>query len=292
MNTNEICTAVTDRIIAELEKGIIPWEKPWVVTGNGMKGAFNRSTKKPYSLLNQLMLGQPGEYATFKQWNQLGGKIRKGEKTKMVVFWKPLIKEVEVVNEENEVVKVPKVSFVLRYYNVFHIDQVEGVNPLEIPEGETFDNDPIEEADALLRGYFEREGIGFYENGNSAYYAPALDKVVVPPLNLFKKTEEFYSTAFHEATHSTGHSSRLNRLDKTAGFGSEEYSKEELVAEIGSATIMNSLGIQTEHSERNTVAYIQSWISVLKNDKKMIVSAAGKAEKAVNYIMNAEIAGA
>lgn len=269
---------VTERIIAELEKGVIPWEKPWT----GVRaGAFNRVSKKPYSLLNQMLLKHTGEYATFKQWSELGGKIKKGAKSEIIVFWK--ITEIEEENEDNE--KVKKNIAILRYYNVFHISQVEGVKPLESPFPEV---EPIEEADRIINDYVAREHIDFTEcASNKAYYSPSIDCVVVPMKEQYKLINEYYSTTFHELTHSTGHKTRLDRLESgaVAAFGSETYSKEELVAEIGSASIMNLLGIETTKTFRNSAAYIQSWIRVLKNDNKFIVSAASKAEKAVNFIL-------
>lgn len=114
---------VTDRIIEELEKGLIPWNKPWTGVRSG---AFNRISKKPYSLINQMLLKHNGEYATFKQWQDLGGHVRKGEKSEIVVFWKIYEKEEINDNGEKEIKKIP----LLRYYNVFHISQVEGVEPL------------------------------------------------------------------------------------------------------------------------------------------------------------------
>lgn len=269
---------VTDRIIEEMQKGVIPWEKPWT----GVRaGAFNRISKRPYSLLNQMLLKHTGEYATFKQWSELGGKIKKGEKSEIIVFWK--ITEIEEENEDNE--KVKKNIAILRYYNVFHISQVEGVKPLESPFPEV---EPIEEADRIINDYVAREHIDFTEcASNKAYYSPSMDCVVVPMKEQYKLINEYYSTTFHELTHSTGHKTRLDRLESgaVAAFGSENYSKEELVAEIGSASIMNLLGIETTKTFRNSAAYIQSWIKVLKNDNKFIVSAASKAEKAVNFIL-------
>ena len=124
-----------------------------------------------------------------------------------------------------------------------------------------------------------------HEAGDRAFYRPSTDSITLPTLNQFAATAEYYSTAFHELTHSTGHSKRLNRLEKTAFFGSEAYSKEELIAEIGAAALVNVAGLETAKSFRNTTAYIQNWLSVLKNDKRFIVSASGKAEKAVNLIL-------
>lgn len=297
MSTNDVCKIVTDKIIAEMEKGIIPWEKPWFAPG-GFNGAFNRITKRPYSLLNQLLLGEPGEYASMKQWNELGGKIRKGEKANMVVFWKAYYKDVKAAetNEENNGTESGKKRvpfFVLRYYNVFHINQVEGVEPLDIKSEEEKLGEklkPIKQAEHIMKAYTAHEKIHLSRGrSDQAYYAPITDKIVLPALKQFKTSEAFYETAFHEMTHSTGHKTRLNRFEdnSVAAFGSEDYSKEELVAEIGSASMANMLGIATEKTERNNAAYIQSWLRKLKDDVKFIVSAAGKAEKAVNYILNA-----
>ena len=275
---------VTERIIAELEKGVIPWEKPWTGVRSG---AYNRVSKRPYSLLNQMLLKHTGEYATYKQWQDLGGQVKKGEKSEIVVFWK--IFEAEETNKdtgEKETKKIP----LLRYYNVFHISQVEGVEPLK-PEQLNDEAEPIEEADKIISDYITREHIDFTEcRSNEAYYSPSSDKVVVPMKEQYKVINEYYSTTFHELTHSTGHKNRLNRLQTgaVAAFGGTEYSKEELVAEIGSASLMNLLGIETVKTFRNSAAYIQSWLQVLRNDNKFIVSASSKAEKAVNYILAAE----
>lgn len=189
---------VTERIIEQLEKGVIPWQKPWT----GIRsGAYNRVSKKSYSLLNQMLLKHKGEYATFKQWQDLGGHVRKGEKSEIVVFW----------------------------------------------------------------------------------------KIQLPLFEQFTDASEYYSTAFHESVHSTMKESRCNRAEETKGklvaFGSADYSKEELVAEIGSASLMNIIGIETSKSFRNSSAYIQNWLSVLKNNVKFIISASSKAEKAVDYIL-------
>lgn len=284
MAKTNVYEMVTERIIAELEKGVIPWEKPWTGVRSG---AFNRVSKRPYSLLNQMLLKHTGEYATYKQWQDLGGQVKKGEKSEIVVFWK--IFETEETNKdtgEKETKKIP----LLRYYNVFHISQVEGVEPLK-PEQLNDEVEPIEEADKIITDYITREHIEFTEcRSNEAYYSPSQDAVVVPMKEQYKVINEYYSTTFHELTHSTGHKNRLNRLETgaVAAFGSETYSKEELVAEIGSASLMNLLGIETVKTFRNSAAYIQSWLQVLRNDNKFIVSASSKAEKAVNYILAAE----
>lgn len=272
---------VTERIISQLEQGVIPWKKPWT----GIKsGAYNRVSKKSYSLLNQMILKHEGEYATFKQWTDLGGHIRKGEKSEIVVFWK--IQPVEETTEDGtkEIKQIP----LLRYFNVFHISQVEGVEPLA--KDELHDIEPIEKAEKVLYSYWTRESITVeHIKGDDAYYSPTRDLIRLPLFEQFTEANEYYSTAFHESVHSTMKENRCNRAEdrkgKLVAFGSDDYSKEELVAEIGSASIMNIIGIETSKSFRNSSAYIQNWLSVLKNDVKFIVSASSKAEKAVNYIL-------
>lgn len=272
---------VTNRIIEQLENNIIPWEKPWSGT---IDGAFNRVSKKPYSILNQMLLKYDGEYASFKQWKDLGGHICKGEKSEMVVFWKMYpIKE-----KQDDGTEIIKTIPLLKYINVFHISQVDGVEPLK--QKVTHDIEPIDKAEKILNDYWNRENITIeHVKGDKAFYSPMFDKIQLPLFEQFKQSEEYYSTAFHESVHSTMKTSRCNRQEdrkgKVVSFGSEEYSKEELVAEIGSAQLMNMVGIETTKSFRNSTAYIQSWLKVLRNDNKFIVSASSKAEKAVNYIL-------
>ena len=266
---------VTNRIMEQLENGIIPWEKPWISAGN----AVSHATGKPYSLLNQMLLGRPGEYVTFNQCQQEGGKVRKGEKSSMVVFWKWIE---EKYPDTEEVKQIP----FLRYFNVFHIDQCEGLtakHTQELPNTVAAD----QTAEAIIAGYIQTSGVRLnHEAGDQAFYRPSTDSITLPLLVQFKETAEYYSTAFHEMVHSTGHKTRLDRLEKTAFFGSEAYSKEELIAEIGAATLVNHVGLETSRSFRNSTAYVQNWLRVLQNDKRFIVSAAGKAEKAVNLILN------
>ena len=272
---------VTNIIIEQLENNIVPWEKPWQGT---IEGAFNRVSKKPYSILNQMLLKYDGEYASFKQWKDLGGHIRKGEKSEMVVFWKMYpIKE-----KQDDGTEIIKTIPLLKYINVFHISQVDGVEPLK--QKVTHDIEPIDKAEKILNDYWNRENITIeHVKGDKAFYSPMFDKIQLPLFEQFKQSEEYYSTAFHESVHSTMKTSRCNRQEdrkgKVVSFGSEEYSKEELVAEVGSAQLMNIVGIETTKSFRNSTAYIQSWLKVLRNDNKFIVSASSKAEKAVNYIL-------
>lgn len=299
----DIYAEITNRIISELENGKIPWHKPWVSV-NSL--AVSHVTGKPYSLLNQLML-RPGEYITYNQVQKEGGKVKKGEKASVVVFWKFVYADPQKKEEtdeskpknkkrkskkempeekKEEQILVRKRVPILRYYNVFHIDQCEGIKPklkpVEMPNGA----EANEMADGIMNEYIDREKIKLcYEEGNDAYYNPVADVIVLPRKAQFNNTAEFYGTAFHEMTHSTGHKSRLNRIEKKAAFGNEEYSKEELVAEIGSSALVHHCGMETPDSFRNSAAYIQSWLRVLRDDKRFVVSAAGKAERAVKFIL-------
>lgn len=277
----DIYAEVTSRIMQQMESGVIPWRKPWIASG----AAVSHATGKPYSLLNQMLLGRSGEYATYAQIQKAGGYVKKGEKASMVVFWKWIEQEDEETGEKKEI------PF-LRYYNVFHIDQCEGLTArhtkplLTIPA----DQPETKAAEEVIYEYLGREGVHMtHEQGDRAYYRPATDTVVLPIRKQFMSTAEYFSTAFHELVHSTGHKSRLDRLDRVAAFGSEDYSKEELIAEIGAAALVNHTGLETPDSFRNNAAYIQNWLQVLKDDKRFIVSAAGKAEKAVNLILGTAV---
>lgn len=275
----DVYSMVTERIINQLEKGAIPWKKPWAKC---LDGTFNRITRKPYSLLNQLLLLHGGEYATFKQWDQIGGKVKKGEKAEIVVFWK--LQEAQEKDETGEI-RIKKIP-ILRYYNVFHISQVENVFPL--PKMEKFETKPIERAEKKLHDYLTREQITLSVGADRAFYSPYTDSITLPAITQFECAEEYYATAFHECGHSTLKASRCNREIENAAafFGSESYSKEELIAEITSATILHSMGIETSETFKNSAAYIQNWLQVLKNDKKFIILASGKAEKAAKYILD------
>ena len=271
----DIYEEVTRRIVEQMEQGEIPWHKPWIAGGN----CVSYATGKPYSLLNQMLLGKPGEYLTFRQCQQAGGHIHRGEKAHMVVFWKWIEQENEETGEKRQI------PF-LRYYSIFHINQCEEIAARHAkPLPQTADTD--EAAERIISAYLQNSGVKLkHVEGDQACYRPADDSVTLPLRAQFAETAEYYSTAFHELTHSTGHSKRLNRLEQTAFFGSEAYSKEELIAEIGASALMNAASLETPSSLRNSAAYIQNWLRILKKDKRFIVGASGKAEKAVQMILN------
>ena len=282
---------VTDRIIEQMGKGVIPWRRPWV---GGGELAISYTSRKAYSMLNQFLLGKPGEWLTWNQIQELKGKVRKGAKSRFVVFYHWVAEKDEQGNpvldpDSGEQKQYP----ILKWYKVFHIDDTEGIESKTVLVTPNPDISPVERAEGIINGYLAREeGLRFINDRMSgkAYYSPSLDEVVVPMLSQYEVPEEYYSTAFHELTHSTMHESRCNRKseNKTASFGDEDYSREELVAEIGSAMLCNRAGLDSERAFKNSVAYLQSWLEALKNDNRMIVWAAGKAEKAARYILNEE----
>ena len=281
----DIYESITNRILEQLAQGQIPWQRPW---HGGLEGAKSYVTGKPYSLLNQLLLGREGYYLTWKQIADLGGRVKKGCKSNAVVFYK-MTKTKETKMVDGEIKDEEKLIPVLRYYTVFHEEDCEGISPKgNKDEKPVSPLTPMEEAEKVVEGYYGREACKLnVELSNRAFYSPSEDSVTVPAMEQYDIVEEYYSTLFHETTHSTGHSSRLNR-DMTGHFGSDSYSKEELVAELGAAFLVQKCGMDSAKAFKNSVAYIQSWSKKLKEDKKLIVSAASKAEKAVKFILTGE----
>ena len=289
---NNLYEEVTDKIISLMEQGQIPWHKPWTGT---TAGAISHNTGRPYSLINQILLQDPGEYITFNQCQKEGGKVKKGSKAKHVYFWKLYEKDEldengEPVLKEDGTPKKVKVP-VLKAFQVFHISECEGIKAKWTDKLPASPAKPIEAAEATLMDYVTREGIELRASqiSGEAYYSPARDLINIPYIGQYQDPAEYYSTAFHEATHSTGHPKRLNRFGDTAqaaAFGSETYSKEELTAEIGAACILHQMGIASPESLKNSAAYIQGWLKALRDDKQMIIGAASRAEKAVKLILN------
>ncbi len=293
--TANVYQMVTDRIVEQLDKGIIPWQKPWSGACLADGGAINYVSRKPYSFLNQLLLGKEGEWLTFKQIKDAGGNIKKGSKAGMVVFFKQVKMNKTVKNEDGSEKEEQRLVPILRYFNVFHIDDTEGVESKIKKEEETgtliF---PIDTAEEVITGYLGREKALKFHNDkltDRAFYSPSLDMVSVPMLSQYEIPEEYYSTTFHELVHSTKAKSRCDRDSEQHGiaaFGNEDYSREELVAEIGSAMLCNKIGIECEKAFKNSVAYIQGWLKALKNDNRAIVWASSRAEIAAKFILTGE----
>lgn len=275
----DIYEEVTKRILDQLDQGIIPWHKPW--TGS-QEGAYNYVSKKAYSFLNQMLLKHQDAYLSWKQIQDLGGKVKKGAKSEMVTFWKVL----PIEDKDKDGNKIEKKIPFLRYYNVFWIGDCEGIERKELQRSTL---EPEQEAENIINLYMNSDNHPTLirdKTSDKAYYSPIRDQVVVPEIGQFSDISEYYSVLFHELTHSTGAQSRLNRIKiGVAHFGNEEYSKEELVAEIGAASLVNIAGLETAKSFKNSASYIQGWSEALREDKKMIVEASSKAAKAVDYIL-------
>lgn len=276
--------AITARLIEAMEKGIIPWHKPWA------SEYYNAKTGHRYRGLNVPVLAMSGfsdpRWMTYRQAQEAGGHVRKGERGTCVMFWK-LMKAKEQDAAEGEKVKVFPV---IKTYTVFNVEQIDG---LTLPPVQTFTHEPIAEAEALVQNMPKRPGIE--HGGQRAFYSPSRDFVGMPTPESFESAEAYYSTLFHELTHSTGHSSRVDRFtaaDYTAKFGSEPYAKEELVAELGAAFLRAACGIEAAPEMENSAAYLQGWLSVLKNDRRFLVNAAAQAQKAADFITRAHEAEA
>jgi len=286
MTNKDVYTKITNIIIEQLKKGIIPWESPNI---NGVK-AQNIVTDHCYSGVNPLILQMSDTpfFMTFKQAKALKAKIKKGASSLPVVFWK--VVEKSDINKDGE--EESNKLFVLKYYNVFKITDIENLPEKILKKAETLiiNNKKIISCENIINNYSDAPKIkGFIPNSSmiSNSYSPTFDFLYMQPINLFKSENHYYSTIFHELTHSTGHESRLNRLTKDSiKFGSKVYAKEELIADLGAAFLMAEAGQQVNY--KNKAAYIQNWLQALENDHRMIVSAAGKAEKAVNHILNKE----
>jgi antirestriction protein ArdC len=265
---------VTGKIIEQLERGVAPWQKPW-----HLEAPKNLCSGKAYRGINVLLLGMRGYaspwWLTFQQARERGGHVRKGEHGTLIVFWKwPQQAEATDATDDTRQAAAP----LLRYYTTFNSEQCDGIAvPASVPTV-----NPIETAEAIAASM---PNPPTYEQSDKAAYAPARDTVYMPARQSFDTAEGFYSTRFHEMTHSTGHTSRLNRQNvmQISYFGSENYSREELVAEMGAAMLCAVSGIEAQ-TVHNSAAYIQNWLRVLKGDARMVVMAASQAQKAADYI--------
>lgn len=255
---------------------LLPWQKPW----KGSK-PINYVTRRPYSGVNLLLL-DGGEYLTFNQFKKLQKKdpsleIIKGSKKHFVIFWKIVEKE----NEEGEIETFP----LLRYYYVYHQSAIKNLKS-KLPKGKN--HQLIDEAEEIIENYVEKEGIEIktIEGGNKACYQPKNDLIKIPDKSQFNQIGGYYSTLFHELSHSTGHENRLNRFTKGSfDFGSEVYSKEELIAEISSQMILGALNMKNMAIEENSISYLYGWMNAIKEDASLIISASKHAEIAADYIL-------
>lgn len=273
MNVYEI---ITNKIIAKLEAGTAPWLKPW--TGGEMPR--NLVTGKVYRGINLFLLNMQNftspYWLTFNQCREKGGTVKTGQKATPVVFWKFDKEE----KDENGETRPP----LLRYYSVFNSEQCDGLNIPQL-EKEAREFSAIEECIGVVN-YMPNAPRVQHEQPK-AFYVPSMDYVNMPHPESFCSDEEYYSVLFHELTHSTGHSSRLNRKGITGhnAFGTSDYGKEELIAEMGAAFLCGFAGIENKTID-NSAAYVQGWVKAIKEDKKIVITAAAQAQKAADFILN------
>lgn len=272
---------ITAALLAAIEAtGELPWEKPW----KGADHALSMSTRKAYRGINQWLLGvtammTPGYtpwWGTYKQIEALGGQVRKGEHSTPAILWKPMEKVVDGQIEK---------FMLMRVFSVFNAGQADGLPSKFYTVPEPGDIAEIPEAKAVFEGYTTRQAISV-RTGTAAFYTPATDSITLPAIEAFVSSSAYYGTAFHEAAHSTGHTSRLNRpgIADFDHFGSHQYSREELVAEMASAMIAGVLEIEVAKTTDNHAAYLKNWLSALKDDPQAVVWAAGRAQKAADLV--------
>ena len=281
----DIAQLITDRIISELEKGATPWVKPWR-TLKGMPGEgmpYNPASGTVYRGVNHFWLGmQPyalPHYVTFKQAQMLGGTVKADQKGTPVVYWN--VHRKETIGDKGEAV-TSAYAFIKHYY-VFNVEQCEGLNLPDMPEPPQVDWNSCAAADDIV-SRLNLSG-GLTHAGDSAYFRPSTDAIVIPAMAAFDSKENYYATLLHESVHASGHESRLKRITP-ARFGSEEYAFEELVAELGAAMLCAHCGID---GDLRHAGYIESWLKALRNDKKFILSASAKAQQAMDYLTNTNV---
>lgn len=271
---------VTEKIIEALDAGTVPWRKPWANLGEG--GHKNLESKRPYTGVNQLLL-QISEYEqpwwiTFNGAKRLGGHIAKGERSTLVVF----AKQARVKDRDADDPEERKSVYLLRYYRIWNVEQTVGLEdrvPMAPASALDIKWDPVALAEDLRKQY-PQPSPAVKHGGDEAFYSPTSDVVGLPTLKQFPTAANYYSTLFHELTHSTGHPTRLAR--DLSQMGSESYSREELVAEIGAAFLCALVGIEPLYE--TSAAYVDHWRERLGDEPRLIVAAAGAAQRAADYI--------
>lgn len=272
---------VTSRIIKALEEGVVPWRKPWQ---ENSELPCNAVSHRPYHGINLFLLSlaryRDHRWLTYRQAEELGGHVKPDEESSIAVFWKQWEpKDDEEGNGKRRRESIP----LLRFYHLFNVAQCEG---LGLPETESTTrphHQRIEAADELVRLMPNPPRV--HEGSKVACYSPQLDLVQIPALDTFESPDTYYATLFHELGHATGHETRLNRpgVMGTSRFGTSDYSREELVAELTSAFCSASLGLDNSLID-NSASYIQGWIKTLKADAKAIVTASAQAQRAADYL--------
>lgn len=276
----DVYQIITDRIIAQLEKGVVPWKKNWKNEGI----PTNLITLKPYRGINILLLSSLGfsrnYFLTFNQLKQFGGTLKHGERSTPVCYWKYSDEETE--SDKNTETTARK-KVVMRYYIVYNIEQCEGIPEDKIPVRAALN--PVISCENIIEQMPDKPEI--QHKGDMPYYSPYSDIVNIPSIQHFDDAEAYYETLFHELIHSTGHIKRLGRkvINDATSRTRETYSAEELIAEIGACFLKSIAGIEGKHF-KNNVAYIHLWLNRLKNNQTFIVYASTMAQQAVDFILN------
>lgn len=282
----DIYAHVTNKIVEELENGVLPWTKPW--NAEHAAGRITRPLRHngtPYNGINILMLwsaaldnGYTAPYwLTYKQAKELGAQVRKGEQSSLVVYANTFKKTEEDENGDEVEHNIP----FLKSYSVFNAEQIDG-----LPDNYTALAEPVLDPVQRIKHadeFFENTGADIRHGGNRAYYNISQDYIQMPPFEAFRDAESYVATLAHENTHWTRHKTRLDRDFGREKWGDEGYAREELVAELGAAFLSADLKITPELRDDHA-PYIASWLKVLKNDKRAIFQAAAHAQRAVDYL--------
>lgn len=291
----DIYERITAAIVAELEKGVRPWLKPW--SAEHAAGRITRPLRHngtPYNGINVVMLWSAAVaqgfaapiWMTFRQAQELGAHVRKGEKGNLVVFASKITRtETDEGTGEEQERDIP----FLKGYTVFNVEQIEGL-PAHFHAMAEPQLDPVQRI-AQADGFFAATGADIRHGGDRAFYSVTDDRVQMPPFEVFRDAESYYATLAHECTHWTRHPSRLAREFGRKRWGDEGYAMEELVAELGSAFLCADLGLALE-PRPDHAAYIESWLKVLKNDKRAVISAASYAQRAADHLVSLQQARA
>jgi antirestriction protein ArdC len=273
---------LTDKIVAALEAGVAPWRRPWDPNAcGGSTTPVNAVTGHRYRGVNLFVLGMSPlaimsgdpRWCSYRQAAARGWQVRKGEKATPVYFYKPI--EVEDSAADNgETRRIP----MLRVFSVFHASQIDGVPALALPAPTKTVPERIQDVEVIL----EASGVPVRIGGDRAFYSPALDVIQMPPDEAFLGPEQRAVVVLHELAHASGHFSRLNR-ELSGSFGSALYAKEELRAELTSVAVGSMIGLSCDIP--NHASYLQSWIAVLKQDRREIFRAAAEAQRMADYIL-------
>ena len=283
---NDLYKQITDKIIAQLEKGVAPWQQPWATIGGGLP--MNVVSRKTYRGINTMLLWAMAEehgyesslWGTYRQWDMLGGHVNRGEHGTKIIFWNVTT---GAVLDKNTGEERDEKRFFLREYTVFNLSQCGGTAldrfRVARPTTKFIDFGPAEKAIAAT-------GADVRHGGNRAFFNTSEDYIRLPTKEAFASPANYYSTALHELSHWTGHETRLNRIDKLARFGDRSYAMEELVAELGSAFLTAALGVPNARTLDDATAYLAHWLEVLKSDSKAIFTVATAASAAANMVFS------